>query len=94
MVLGEYSPSNNHPLGNENLKFTRIPRELRHNIEARLHDGMELNGIVCLICEVHCFVLSDVIFSLNRSNQPIGLIPKEACCIHSKILSLHGTSAI
>jgi hypothetical protein len=46
MVLGEYSWKHTHAVGNQNLKYTCIPKVLHADIEAELCAGMDLNTLV------------------------------------------------
>lgn len=45
-VLGDYVTTHNHPLGNANLRFTRIPKETREYIAGLLRLGVTPDRIV------------------------------------------------
>jgi hypothetical protein len=45
-ILGKYSATHNHPLSQENLPFTRIPKATREFIAGHLRDRMSADAVV------------------------------------------------
>jgi hypothetical protein len=50
-LLGSYHSDHSHPLGDENLKYTRLPTEDVRLIEKLLGDGVAEKKIVSAICQ-------------------------------------------
>lgn len=47
-VLGTYTSTHSHPIGDENAKFTRLSKEVRERIAEMLRIGISADNIVCV----------------------------------------------
>lgn len=45
--IGWYNMAHSHEVGDENLKFTRVPKVMRHQIAKWLCEGINHKQIVC-----------------------------------------------